>query len=43
MDMDEIECIAANLIFRKYVKGYISHSQKVRRGPKSNLAWSRLV
>lgn len=27
--MDEIECIAANLISRKYVKGYISHKLKV--------------
>ena len=29
MDMDEVECIATNLIFRKYVKGYISHKSKV--------------
>jgi hypothetical protein len=29
MDMDEVECVAANLIFRKYVKGYISHKNKV--------------
>lgn len=29
MDMDEIECVAANLIARKYVKGYISHKAKV--------------
>lgn len=29
MDMDEVECICANLIFRKYVKGYISHKNKV--------------
>lgn len=27
--MDEVECVAANLIFRKYVKGYISHKNKV--------------
>lgn len=27
--MDEVECIAANLIFRKYVRGYISHKAKV--------------
>ncbi len=27
--MDEVECIAANLIFRKYVKGYLSHKAKV--------------
>ena len=32
MDMDEIECIAANLIYRKYVKGYISHNLKVGKG-----------
>lgn len=29
LDMDEVECIAANLIFRKYVKGYLSHKAKV--------------
>ena len=29
MDMDEVECVAANLIFRRYVKGYISHKSKV--------------
>ncbi|KAL4450585.1 hypothetical protein ABPG77_000941 [Micractinium sp. CCAP 211/92] len=29
VDMDEVECIAANLIFRKYVKGYLSHKAKV--------------
>ncbi len=29
LDMDEVECVAANLIFRKYIKGYISHSHKV--------------
>eukprot|EP00889_Picochlorum_renovo_P008041 jgi/Picre1/35071/NNA_002536.t1 len=29
IEMDEIECIAANLIARKYVKGYISHKLKV--------------
>jgi hypothetical protein len=27
--MDEIECITANLIVRRYVKGYISHKLKV--------------
>ena len=26
--MDEVECICANLIYRKYVKGYISHKNK---------------
>lgn len=29
IDMDEIECISANLVARKYVKGYISHRSKV--------------
>ena len=29
MDMDEVECVMANLIFRKYVKGYISHKSLV--------------
>jgi len=29
MEMDEIECVAANLIAKKYVKGYISHKSKV--------------
>lgn len=29
LDMDEVECVAANLIFRRYVKGYISHKSKV--------------
>jgi nuclear mRNA export protein PCID2/THP1 len=29
VDMDEVECIVANLIFRKYVKGYISHKSRV--------------
>lgn len=29
LDMDEVECVAANLIFRKYVRGYISHKNKV--------------
>ena len=27
--MDEVECLAANLIFRKYVRGYLSHKSKV--------------
>ena len=27
--MDEAECIVANLIYRKYVKGYISHAKRV--------------
>ncbi|PRW20744.1 PCI domain-containing 2 [Chlorella sorokiniana] len=29
LDMDEVECVAANLIFRKYVRGYISHKNEV--------------
>lgn len=30
MDMDEVECVAANLIYKKFVKGYISHKSQVR-------------
>ena len=26
--MDEAECIVANLIHKKYIKGYISHAQR---------------
>jgi hypothetical protein len=29
MDIDEVECIVANLIFRKFIKGYISHKLRV--------------
>ncbi len=29
MDMDEVECLVANLIFRGYVKGYLSHKLHV--------------
>ena len=29
MDMDEVECVLANLIYRKLVKGYISHKTKI--------------
>ena len=29
MDIDEVECIVANLIFRKFIKGYISHKSRV--------------
>ncbi|KAF1318918.1 Pci domain-containing protein 2, partial [Globisporangium splendens] len=29
MDMDEIECILANLIFKGYIKGYMSHQKKI--------------
>lgn len=33
MDLDEVECIVANLIYRKYIKGYISHKARARRFP----------
>jgi nuclear mRNA export protein PCID2/THP1 len=29
MDMDEVECVVANLIYRKYIRGYLSHQHKV--------------
>jgi nuclear mRNA export protein PCID2/THP1 len=29
MDLDEIECIMANLIFRGYIRGYLSHPKRV--------------
>ncbi len=29
IDLDEIECILSNLIFRGYVRGYISHSKRI--------------
>ncbi|KAK9838509.1 hypothetical protein WJX81_003800 [Elliptochloris bilobata] len=29
MDIDEVECLVANLIFRGYVKGYLSHRHHV--------------
>lgn len=29
IDLDEVECILANLIFRGYVRGYISHAKRV--------------
>ena len=29
MDLDQTECLVANLIFRKYVKGYIAHKSRV--------------
>jgi len=25
MDIDEIECVLANLVYKGYIKGYISH------------------
>ena len=29
MDLDEIECILANLIYRGVIRGYLSHSKRV--------------
>ena len=29
MDLDEIECILANLIYRGYVRGYLSHTKRI--------------
>ncbi len=29
MEADEVECVMANLIARRYVKGYISHKNQV--------------
>ena len=29
MDADEVECVLANLIFKGYVRGYISHSKRI--------------
>jgi len=29
MDLDEVECILANLIFRGAIRGYISHSKRI--------------
>lgn len=28
-DLDEIECVIANLIFKGYIKGYLSHQMRV--------------
>mmetsp|Transcript_12891 Transcript_12891/g.16830 ORF Transcript_12891/g.16830 Transcript_12891/m.16830 type:complete len:420 (+) Transcript_12891:39-1298(+) len=36
MDMEEIECILANLIYKGYIKGYISHNLKVLVLSKKN-------
>jgi hypothetical protein len=27
IDLDEVECILASLIYQNYVKGYLSHSK----------------
>ena len=29
MELDEVECILANLIFRGYIRGYLSHAKRV--------------
>jgi len=29
MDLDEVECILANLVFKGYVRGYISHAKRI--------------
>lgn len=29
MDLDEVECVLVNLIYRKYLKGYISHKNRI--------------
>ena len=29
MDLDEIECILANLIYRGYIRGYIAHTKRI--------------
>ena len=29
IDLDGVECIAANLIYRKLVKGYLSHQHRI--------------
>jgi hypothetical protein len=36
LEMDEVECLVANLIYRGYVKGYISHSKRVLVLSKAN-------
>ena len=28
IDLDEMECILANLIFKRYIKGYLSHAMR---------------
>lgn len=29
IDLDEVECILANLIFKQYIRGYLSHAKKI--------------
>lgn len=28
-DLDEVECILANLIYRSYIRGYLSHGKRM--------------
>ena len=46
-DLDEVECIVANMIYRKYIKGYISHKNGVivlsKKDPFPKLDSSMLV
>ena len=34
MDIDEVECVVANLIFRKCIKGYVSHKSRSSCSPR---------
>lgn len=36
MDIDEVECILANLIYRGVIRGYIAHTKKMLVLSKSN-------
>lgn len=36
MDLDEIECIVANLVYRGYIRGYLSHTKRVLVLSKTN-------
>lgn len=29
IDLDEVECILANLIYKQYIRGYLSHTKRV--------------
>jgi hypothetical protein len=29
IDLDEVECILANLIYKQYIRGYLSHAKRV--------------
>jgi hypothetical protein len=29
IDLDEVECIISNLIYRGYVRGYLSHAKRI--------------